>query len=210
MPTLIDLSIPVRHGDGRMGLEVAFSTPYSFETCGWQGSSFSMFAHYATHVDAPNHFIEGAHGIDEAPISRLMGAAALIPLDDHGAEKAIAADTLEDRGRHVRRGDIVILRTGWSDRHWGQPAFWTSGPYLDHRICPPAREDQRTALRHLRLAAEARRPRRRARARGGDRGHGLSGGVHRHRLIGVAKNFARKRTLRDRSVHFQQACFPNH
>jgi hypothetical protein len=47
MPNLIDLSIPVRHGDGRLGLEVAFSTPYSFETCGWQGSSFAMFAHYA-------------------------------------------------------------------------------------------------------------------------------------------------------------------
>jgi arylformamidase len=131
MPNLIDLSIPVRHGDGRLGLEVAFSTPYSFETCGWQGSSFSMFAHYATHVDAPNHFIEGAYGIDQAPIGKLMGAAALIPLDDHGAEKGIAADTLEDRGRHVRRGDIVILRTGWSDRHWGQAAFWTDGPYLD-------------------------------------------------------------------------------
>ena len=131
MPNLIDLSIPVRHGDGRLGLEVAFSTPYSFETCGWQGSSFSMFTHYATHVDAPNHFIEGAYGIDQAPIGKLMGAAALIPLDDHGAEKGIAADTLEDRGRHVRRGDIVILRTGWSDRHWGQPAFWTDGPYLD-------------------------------------------------------------------------------
>ena len=131
MPNLIDLSIPVRHGDGRLGLEVAFSTPYSFETCGWQGSSFSMFAHYATHVDAPNHFIEGAHGIDAAPIGKLMGAAALIPLDDHGVAKGIAADTLEDRGRHVRRGDIVILRTGWSDLHWGQPAFWKDGPYLD-------------------------------------------------------------------------------
>lgn len=131
MPNLIDLSIPVRHGDGRLGLEVAFSTPYRFETCGWQGSSFSMFAHYATHVDAPNHFIAGAHGIDAAPISRLMGAAALIPLDDHGARKGIAADTLEERGRHVRRGDIVILRTGWSDLHWGQPAFWADGPYLD-------------------------------------------------------------------------------
>ena len=131
MPNLIDLSIPVRHGEGRLGLEVAFTTPYSFETCGWQGSSFSMFAHYATHVDAPNHFIEGAHGIDAAPIGKLMGAAAVIPLDDHGAAAAIAADTLEDRGRHVRRGDIVILRTGWSDRHWGQPTFWADGPYLD-------------------------------------------------------------------------------
>ena len=131
MPNLIDLSIPVRHGDGRLGLEVAFTTPYNYDNCGWQGSSFSMFAHYATHVDAPNHFIEGAKGIDEAPIGRLMGAAALVPLDDHGAAKAITADTLEDRGRHVRRGDIAILRTGWSDKHWGQQAFWADGPYLD-------------------------------------------------------------------------------
>lgn len=90
-----------------------------------------MFAHYATHVDAPNHFIAGGHGIDAVPISRLMGAAALIPLDDHGTAKGIAAATLEDRGRHVRRGDIAILRTGWSDKHWGQPAFWAAGPYLD-------------------------------------------------------------------------------
>src|ERR1044071_3397185 len=92
MPNLIDLSIPVRHGDGRLGLEVAFSTPYSYETCGWQGSSFSMFAHYATHVDAPNHFIRGAKGIDQAPIAQLMGAAALVALDDHGAARAITAD----------------------------------------------------------------------------------------------------------------------
>lgn len=131
MPNLIDLSIPVRHGDGRLGLEVAFSTPYSYESCGWQGSSFSMFAHYATHVDAPNHFIKGATGIDEAPIGKLMGAAALVALDDHGAAKAITADTLEDRGRHVRRGDIAILRTGWSDRHWGESVFWADGPYLE-------------------------------------------------------------------------------
>ncbi|MEZ5830838.1 MAG: cyclase family protein [Dongiaceae bacterium] len=131
MPNLIDLTIPVRHGDGRLGLEVAFSTPYSYENCGWQGSSFSMFAHYATHVDAPNHFIQGAKGIDQAPIGKLLGAAALVPLDDHGAAKAITADTLEERGRHVQRGDIAILRTGWSDRHWGQPVFWSDGPYLE-------------------------------------------------------------------------------
>ena len=130
MPTLIDLSIPVRHGDGRLGLEVAFSQPYSYENCGWQGSSFSMFAHYATHVDAPNHFIEGAKGIDQAPLGKLMGTAALVPLDDHGEAAAISADTLEDRGRQVRRGDIAILRTGWSDRHWGTPTFWANGPYL--------------------------------------------------------------------------------
>lgn len=131
MADLIDLSIPVRNGEGRLGLEVRFETPYTFDNCGWQGSTFSMFAHYATHVDAPNHFIQGAKSIDQAPLERLIGPAALVELDDHCMEKAISGNTLEDRGRHMRRGDIAILRTGWTDRCWGEPRFWQEGPYLD-------------------------------------------------------------------------------
>jgi arylformamidase len=130
MSELIDLSIPVRDGEGRLGLEVAFDTPYRFEDCGWQGSTFSMFAHYGTHVDAPNHFIEGAASIDQAPLASLIGPAAVIELGDHGRAMAIKGDTLEDRGRHLLRGDIAILRTGWSDKTWGKPAFWREGPFL--------------------------------------------------------------------------------
>jgi arylformamidase len=131
LPDLIDLSIPVRDGEGRLGLEVKFATPYNFDNCGWQGSTFSMFAHYATHIDAPNHFIRGAKGIDQAPLERLIGPAALVELDDHGSGRGIAGDTLEDRGRHVKKGDIVILRTGWTDKCWGTQPFWTEGPYLE-------------------------------------------------------------------------------
>lgn len=131
MPDLIDLSIPVRDGEGRLGLEVKFATPYTFDNCGWQGSTFSMFAHYATHIDAPNHFIRGAKSIDAAPLNRLIGPAALVELDDHGKDKGITGDTLEDRGRHMRPGDIAVLRTGWTDLCWGEPRFWKEGPYLD-------------------------------------------------------------------------------
>ena len=130
MHELIDLSIPVKHGAGRLGLEVAFATPYTFENCGWQGSTFSMFAHYATHVDAPNHFIQGAKAIHEAPLNQLIGPAALVELDDHGKEAAITGNTLESRGRHVRKGDIAILRTGWTDKRWGSDEFWREGPFL--------------------------------------------------------------------------------
>jgi kynurenine formamidase len=130
LPNLIDLSIPIKHGDGRLGVAVNFDMPYTFENCGWQGSTFKMFAHYATHVDAPNHFIRGGKAIHEAPLNHLIGPAALVELDDHGPEAAITGDTLEDLGRHVRQGDIAILRTGWSDAWWGNDRFWKEGPYL--------------------------------------------------------------------------------
>lgn len=127
---VIDLSYPLHEGEGRLGLEVAFETPYSFETCGWQGSTFKMFCHQGTHVDAPVHFIEGGSGIDRAPLQKLMGPAGVIELSDHGESAGITGDTLEDRGRHLLRGDIAILRTCWSDRHWGEEIFWRAGPYL--------------------------------------------------------------------------------
>ena len=127
---IVDLSIPIRNGDGRLGLEVEFQTPYTFEETGWQGSSFCIFCHHATHVDAPNHFLECGHGIDQAPLSKLLGPAAVVELGDHGAAAGISGDTLEDRGRQVVRGDIAILRTNWTDKHWGTETFWKDGPYL--------------------------------------------------------------------------------
>ena len=33
---VIDLSLTLRHGEGRLGLGVDFATPYSFSDCGWQ------------------------------------------------------------------------------------------------------------------------------------------------------------------------------
>ena len=127
---VVDLSVPVRHGEGRLGLEVKFDTPYSYESCGWQGSTFSMFAHYGTHVDAPIHFIREGATIETAPLNKLMGPAGLIELSDHCKAVGIESKTLEDRGRHIERGDIVVLRTGWSDKSWGQDSFWRDGPWL--------------------------------------------------------------------------------
>ena len=90
----------------------------SHEKHGWQGSNFRMFAHYPTHIDAPSHHFQDGQTIDEVPLNRLMGAAALIDLSDHGRNAGITDDTLEERGHHTRPGDICILYTGWSD-NWG-------------------------------------------------------------------------------------------
>lgn len=125
-----DLSVTVRHGDGRLGLKVDFTTPYTYADVNWQGSSFCMFCHYGTHVDAPNHFICDGIPIDQVPLDRIIGPAAVIELSDFDEEGKITGDTLEARGRHVESDDIAILRTGWSDKHWGTDVFWEKGPYL--------------------------------------------------------------------------------
>jgi arylformamidase len=130
MADIIDLAVPIREGEGRLQSDVRFETPYTYDELNWQGSSFCMFCHYGTHVDAPNHFIRGGAAIDEVPLQRLIGPAAVIDLSDHGEGCPIHGDTLEDRGRHLQRNDIAVLRTDWTDKHWGRSEFWTSGPYL--------------------------------------------------------------------------------
>jgi arylformamidase len=128
-PTLVDLAIPIEHGKGRLGMPAAFTTPFTVGQYGWGGSTFCLFCHHGTHVDAPNHFIEDGDAIHEIPLTSLVGPAAVVELGDHET-RAITGNTLEDRGRHVRKGDIIILRTMWSDKHWDTDTFWNSGPYL--------------------------------------------------------------------------------
>jgi kynurenine formamidase len=50
MSRIIDLSLPIVDGGGRLELQTTFEIPYSFEKHGWQGSVFRMFAHMGTHV----------------------------------------------------------------------------------------------------------------------------------------------------------------
>jgi hypothetical protein len=37
MPVMHDLSVAVREGEGRLGLQVEFTTPYTHEDAHWQG-----------------------------------------------------------------------------------------------------------------------------------------------------------------------------
>jgi kynurenine formamidase len=43
----------------------------------------------------------------------------------------VDADRLERVGGHARENDIIVVRTDWTDKRWGDfPAFYTESPYL--------------------------------------------------------------------------------
>ena len=93
MPAMHDLSVTVRDREGRLGLKVGFSTPYTYEDVNWQGSSFCMFCHYGAHIDAPNHFIFDGIAIDQVPLNRIIGPAAVVELSDFDLDGKIAVST---------------------------------------------------------------------------------------------------------------------
>jgi arylformamidase len=104
------------------------------------GSTLHLSVHCATHIDSPLHRIVNGPTMDEIPLEHCMGEAAVIDLTDKGELHPITAEDLEQRGKHVRKGDIVLLKTGWTERHAGGNCermeglplnldYWKKGPY---------------------------------------------------------------------------------
>lgn len=88
---------------------------------------YSLSTHAGTHVDAPRHFIAGGATIDQVPIDRFYGEGVVLAVDGRPGE-ALAAEQLQKGGPVPRRGDIVLLSTGWGAKY-DEPGYMDH-PYL--------------------------------------------------------------------------------
>lgn len=86
-----------------------------------QLTEMQMVCHVGTHLDAPNHFVEGAPGIDEIPLDRLHRTGVVWHLDC-AEEELIGPDALASATPRPHPGDMVLLSTGWA-RHFGTPHY---------------------------------------------------------------------------------------
>jgi len=92
---------------------------------GWFYSSYNiaLSEHGGTHLDAPIHFAEGRETVDEIPLDRLIGPAAVIDVSQASAAdrdyRFTAQDILdwEKANGPLPEGVIVLFRTGF-DKFW--------------------------------------------------------------------------------------------
>ena len=123
MPRIIDLSINldaatlVYPGDKPLGLEWLTRIPKT----AYNLSSLTMGPHTGTHVDAPLHFTEGGAAIGRMNPSLFIGEAVCIDCPKIEGENVTPADL---DGADIRKGDIVLFRTGWEERS-GTLRFFT-------------------------------------------------------------------------------------
>lgn len=80
-------------------------------------TTLHLSAHCGSHVDSPLHFIKDGPFIHEMPIEKFFGEAAVVDLTDKGELCPITAQDLSDRGKHVKENDIVLLKTGWTEKN---------------------------------------------------------------------------------------------
>ncbi len=90
-------------------------------------SSYLMTAHAGTHVDAPLHFVAKGAGIDQVPLTTLMGRARVIDC----SPDAVAIDTPELNKHNWRGAKRILFRTRNSRNSWmTDPNFHEDFTYI--------------------------------------------------------------------------------
>lgn len=98
-----------------------FGTYHTIREHGFFDRLASFHTHTGTHIDAPRHFCETCYTLDKIPLNKLMGPGVVLDLPKGELEK-ITAEDLEKAEPKVRRGDIVLINTGWH-RNWEKPEY---------------------------------------------------------------------------------------
>ena len=88
-------------------------------------SHLAMGVHSGTHMDAPVHFLHGAAGLDQMPLSATIGEARVIEIAD---PHEITVDELRSHG--PRRGERVLFRTANSTHAWSRDTFYEDFVYI--------------------------------------------------------------------------------
>ena len=116
-----DISVPLRPDmptyEGEPGPKLEFRTLLS------KGNSatvsvLSLGSHTGTHVDAPSHFLAGAHGVEELPLDALVGGAHVA---DFGGGTHITAADLESMAIPADCGRLLFRTRNGS--FWDDPEF---------------------------------------------------------------------------------------
>jgi arylformamidase len=99
----------------------------------WQITHVDMALHSGPHVDFSKHYREDGETAEDIALDRVIGEAMLIDLGELAPSHEIGVADLEAADPGVTADDIVLVRTGWSDRAFGEfPRY-----YVDSPTCSP-------------------------------------------------------------------------
>jgi kynurenine formamidase len=101
----------------------------------WQVSSVRQSLHTGAHIDSPLHVYRDGITTAEIMLEQVMGEAIVVDCSFVGPNHGLTVDDLKRGGADaVKPGDIVLLRTDWTDKMYGTwPDYFTQSPYF-----PPA------------------------------------------------------------------------
>jgi kynurenine formamidase len=127
---IVDLSVPVVSGmpvyPGDPEVEIAPALTVAAEGVNVLG--LHLGSQSGTHVDAPFHIDDALPALDDLPLERFLGPAAVLDVRGLPPRSPVTPGTLEAVAGRLRPGTVLLVATGW-DGHWGTPDY-LAHPYL--------------------------------------------------------------------------------
>jgi kynurenine formamidase len=133
---LVDLTLALAHG---MPVSAPYPAPVGLpfatheDGSGTAATYLAMTEHVATHVDAPLRFAPRRAAIDELPLDWFTGKAVCLDLrhiPDRGEIDVRWLERAEEESGVSIGGHMVLLCTGFHERHWPRPEVLTMNPGL--------------------------------------------------------------------------------
>lgn len=131
---IIDLSVPIGNNTlspPSVNLRLTL-TPYHRGPTFWQASKVEMLLHTGSHVDFSRHVQEAGQTAVDVELNQVCGEALVVDLSFAGPNHEISVADMEKHAQMVREGDIVLVRTDWAEKHWGNfPTYYLESPYCN-------------------------------------------------------------------------------
>ncbi len=129
---IVDLTVPIGEdtlSPPSVNLQLKLTSYHRGPTF-WQASKVEMLLHTGSHVDFSRHVQEFGETAVDVDLSRVFGEALVVDLSFAGPNHEISVADLEAHAPEIRPGDIVLVRTDWTEKHWGNfPTYYMESPY---------------------------------------------------------------------------------
>ena len=132
MSRIIDLSVPIGEdtlSPPSVGIQLEM-TSYHRGPGFWQASKIDMLLHTGSHVDFTKHVQEDGETAADVALERVFGQAVVVDLSFAAPNHEISVSDMEKYAPDFHSGDIVLVRTDWTEKEWGNfPTYYMESPY---------------------------------------------------------------------------------
>jgi kynurenine formamidase len=96
---------------------VELNVANELEKDGWNASTFHLYSHCGTHMDAPSHFNVKTDfsTMDEIPVYRFFTDVWIVDVTPISDKELIKVEHLGNIVHKIQKGDGLLFKTGWSN-----------------------------------------------------------------------------------------------
>jgi kynurenine formamidase len=124
---MLDLTLPFSVQTPQWLNYIPLSVTYTkrvggqFFGMGRNGSICNASIHLATHMDGEKHFYPAGRAIGEVPLEEWVGPGVIADISHLVSNSSVYTPKMIQEVVDIRKGDILIIKTGWHGYGWNSP-----------------------------------------------------------------------------------------